>query len=433
MRKTLCRLIAAMQVAVMLIGLLTVSALAEHTPNIIAFSGAEKKSCTFAESGIYRIYAFGRGGDGGSSVEFSHDDDFYGPSGGGGGSGGVCGHEAAFAAGEVISLDFDGDTLTVSSSNILLICGSGEKGEDAYYDSDISYGAGIGGRAGTASGGNVLNKSVGGGSGITLPTTLENPGGSGGFVDTPYSDYGFGCGGKGGDGVLPDEGKNCGEKGGAAAVIIEYISVTEMRHIEMYRGGTPYQHAHEAVERDDAHNPVERPMMPHNTVIEVTAEPINVSDTATHSTARPNAAEQITDSGSDTPAANRPTTAEKPPATVFSASAANIPSLLFKALLRAILPPSSHSTQFTPISRRQTYPQAAQGAISSAQRFPSSIQQLRRRSSHRSAPPPLSDRRRLPTLRTRLLCRTLLRSAHRLLPPAPTPRVDRKNAAMICS
>lgn len=243
MRKTLCRLIAAMQATVMLIGLLPVLALAEHTPNIIAFSGAEKKSCAFAESGIYRIYAFGRGGDGGNSVEFSHDDDFYGPSGGGGGSGGVCGHEAAFAAGEVISLDFDGDTLTVSGSNILLICGSGEKGEDAYYDSDISYGAGIGGRAGTASGGNVLNKSVGGGSGITLPTTLENPGGSGGFVDTPYSDYGFGCGGKGGDGVLPDEEKNCGEKGGAAAVIIEYISPAVMTMVLNSEPATLAEHS----------------------------------------------------------------------------------------------------------------------------------------------------------------------------------------------
>lgn len=103
----------------------------------------------------------------------------------------------------------------------------------------------------------------------------------------------------------------------------DYISVTEMRHIEMYRGGTPYQHAQEAAERDDAHNPVERPMMPHNTVIEVTAEPINVSDTDTHSADRPNAAEQMADSSSSAPAENRPTTAEKPPATVFSASTVN--------------------------------------------------------------------------------------------------------------
>ena len=236
---------------------------------IVSFSNAsESKTYTVARTGSYRLYVYGRGGDGGSAkyAYAAAGTDSFGPSGSGGGSGGVVIHDVDLTAGTTVNIDYDGDTVTVTGVGSTLVATAGKDGSAADYHQDsgtVYCTAASGGIGGSGSGGNVSNiQGATGGAGTGYnPNTRNNGstgyndkkyGGAGGYTSTKYGGGGkSGAGGAGGDCVVvtPSAGQmgseiGNGESGHAPAVYFDIAQDTTppvISSVTVPSGGTAAQ------------------------------------------------------------------------------------------------------------------------------------------------------------------------------------------------
>lgn len=215
---------------------------------VISFSSSgESKTYVVERTGSYRIYVYGKGGNGGSAkYAYAHTGvDSFGPSGSGGGSGGVVIHDVTLTAGDKVNISYDNDTVTVTDVGATLVATAGKNGSAAlYYETSdgIFCTAASGGIGGSGSGGNVAN--VQGATGE--PGTGYNPkiknngstgfndkkyGGAGGHTSTKYGGVGkYGSGGAGGDCVVTPTANQAGTEignGQSGYVPVVYFDIAQ--------------------------------------------------------------------------------------------------------------------------------------------------------------------------------------------------------------